>query len=184
MIRQRAASSGPAVRGYADALPFGDGAFDAAMAILTIHHWSNWRGGVREMARVSQRRIVIFTWDPASEGFWLRDYLPELIEKDRERFPAPREIASVLGNLETHAVPIPHDCTDGFLGAYWRRPAAYLDPRIRAAISSLASVTATAGLNHLAADLADGTWMRKYHDVLQRETLDLGYRLCVFAAPA
>src|SRR3546814_17184839 len=41
-----------------------------------------------------------------------------------------------LGPVEISAVPIPHDCTDGFLYAYWRRPAAYLAPRIRAAMSS------------------------------------------------
>jgi hypothetical protein len=183
MIRQRPGTAGPAVRGYAHALPFAAGTFDAALAILTIHHWVEWRAGLSEMTRVSSDRIVLFTWDPTSEGFWLRDYLPELLERDRNKFPEPRAIAAYLGGADVHAVPIPHDCSDGFMGAYWRRPSAYLDPNVRAAISALASGTSTAGLDLLAEDLADGTWNRKYADILKREDLDVGYRLIVSEAP-
>jgi SAM-dependent methyltransferase len=182
MIRQRPATAAPAVRGCADALPFAEGTFDAALAVLTIHHWADWRAGLGEMARVSRDRIVIFTWDPTSDGFWLGDYLPERFERDRRKFPAPSSIAAYLGGAEVHPVPIPHDCSDGFMGAYWRRPLAYLDPDVRAAISTLASGSSTAGLDQLAEDVADGTWSRKYGDIAKREVLDVGYRLVVSEA--
>jgi SAM-dependent methyltransferase len=184
MIRQRPATAAPALRGYAHALPFGEGTFDAALAILTIHHWPDWRAGLREMARVSRDRMVLFTWDPTSDGFWLRDYLPDLLERDRGKFPEPVSIAAYLGGAEVRPVPIPHDCSDGFMGAYWRRPLAYLDPNARAAISTLASGSSAAGLDRLAEDVADGTWIRKYADIVKREVLDVGYRLIVSDAPS
>jgi SAM-dependent methyltransferase len=188
MLRQRSGGAGPAVRGLAGALPFRDGAFDAALAVLTIHHWGDWRAGVHEMARVARQRLVIFTWDPTSDGFWLGDYLPGLLVKDRPKFPDPRDIVGVLPGAVIEAIPIPHDCRDGFLGAYWRRPAAYLDPAVRAAISSLAGedagAAAATGLDQLAEDVASGAWARKYNDIQQLEALDVGYRLVSFTAPA
>jgi SAM-dependent methyltransferase len=183
MIQQRPKNAGPVVRAYAEALPFRDGVFDAALAILTIHHWNDWRAGLRELARVARQRIVLFTWDPKSEGFWLRDYLPEIFEQDRGRFPDPEAIAQLLGGAEVCSVPVPHDCTDGFLGAYWRRPSAYLEPSVRAAISSLATGTTAAGMSKLTDDLETGDWHRKYENILEQRDLDLGYRLIVYEAP-
>ena len=80
------------------------------------------------------------------------------------------------------AVPVPHDCRDGFYGAYWRRPDAYLDPEVRAGISVLASRTPeelAPGLERLRADLESGAWAEQHADLLEREELDLGYRLLV-----
>ena len=179
MIRQRPGTAAPVVRGHAEALPFGHGAFDAAMAVLTIHHWRDWRTGLREMARVAKERIVLFTWDPASEGFWLRDYLPRLFEWDRAKFPPLAAVADLLGGAQSIAVPIPHDCSDGFLGAHWRRPEAYLDPAVRAAMSSLTRRDGDAGLARLAADLQSGEWRRRHVGLLAREELDVGYRLVI-----
>ena len=51
-----AARATPAIQGVAEALPFADDAFDAAMAVLTIHHWSDWRAGVLELRRVARGR--------------------------------------------------------------------------------------------------------------------------------
>jgi SAM-dependent methyltransferase len=177
MLRQRLPSAGPAVRGLAESLPFSDNAFDVALAILTIHHWTDWRAGLREMARTA-RRAVIFTWDPAVT-FWLTEYLPALWQADRRKFPEPAAIASCLGGGRIYPFPIPADCTDGFLGAYWRRPAAYLAPDVRRSISTMASGEALVGLDQLAADLASGQWETKYADLLAREELDVGYRLVV-----
>jgi SAM-dependent methyltransferase len=184
MIRQRTAGSAPAVRGHAEALPFATSAFDAAMAVLTIHHWRDWRRGLREMVRVSRRRVVLLTWDPESEGFWMRDYFPKLLEKDRRRFPSLPEIQEETGPGQIVTVPIPCDCSDGFMGAYWRRPDAYLEPDVRGAISSLAAEEVQTGLARLAADLANGVWNRKYGDISELETLDLGYRLVVVSSAA
>lgn len=181
MIRQRVPAAAPVVRGCAEALPFATGAFEASLALLTIHHWSDWRAGLREMVRVARKRIVLFTWDPASEGFWARDYWPEFRENDRKIFPALPAIQEVTGVAEVIPIPIPHDCVDGFMGAYWRRPAAYLDPDVRQSISSFAAVDASVGLARLAADISDGTWERRYASISNLEELDLGYRLLIAA---
>jgi SAM-dependent methyltransferase len=179
MIGQRRGGAAPVVRACAEALPFADGSFAAALAVLTIHHWSDWRAGLREMARVARHRVVLFTWDPHSEGSWLGDYFPRLLEDDRRRFPTMGAIGAILGEIEVATVPIPHDCTDGFMGAYWRRPHAYLDPHIRGAISSLATGVADHSLAKLADDLRTGAWVRKHGHLLHREELDLGYRLVI-----
>jgi SAM-dependent methyltransferase len=182
MIAQRAPAAAPCVRAFAEHLPFHDGTFDAGLAVLTIHHWSDWRAGLRELVRVTRRRVVIFTWDPESDGFWLlQDYMPAMIERDRQRFPGLGALREELGDIRVQPVPIPHDCTDGFLGAYWRRPAAYLDATIRSGISSFARADFDAGIARLAADLADGAWARKHGDLLERTELDLGCRLVVAA---
>ena len=178
MIAQRRAGT-PVVRGVAEALPFADGAFAAAMAVLTIHHWTDWRAGVSEMRRVASR-VAILTWDPeAAAGFWLFRYFPGIAARDRERFPALGELEAAAGG-RAEALPVPHDCADGFLGAYWRRPAAYLDGGLRRAISGFALLppAETAhGLARLEADLAGGEWERRFGALRERAALDLGYRL-------
>lgn len=181
MVRQRAPSAAPAVRGAAEALPFRDRSFDAAMAVLTLHHWSDARRGLAEMRRVARDRVAILTWDPEHPGFWLvRDYFPEIPAMDRETFPTLSTIEDALGPVEVRPVPIPADCTDGFLGAYWRRPATYLDAGARGAISAFARLRdADARLARLRADLADGTWERRNRDILSLAEIDLGYRLIV-----
>jgi SAM-dependent methyltransferase len=171
-----AAAGRPAVQASAEALPFADDSFDAAMAVLTIHHWPDWRAGVAEMRRVARSRVVILTFDPRlSRRLWLVDeYLPELDEVDDPRFPLPEELG------EAEVVEIPWDCRDGFQGAYWRRPELYLDPERRRAISSLEllpdAVKARA-FGRLREDLDSGAWARRHADLLERESLDLGYRL-------
>lgn len=179
MLRQRPPHAAPAVQASATALPFRDAAFDASTAILTVHHWPDWRSGIRELARAARRRVAILTWDPSASGFWLvNDYFPEILQTDRQIFPAITMLARELGRIRVDAVPVPPDCTDGFLGAYWRRPAAYLDPSVRQAISTFSKVVnPEVGLDRLRQDLRTGVWHRRHGDVLQRESLDLGYRL-------
>jgi SAM-dependent methyltransferase len=180
MIRQRPPGSGPAVQASATALPFRDVAFDAALAVLTIHHWPDRARGLAELMRVAPR-AVIFTWDPDASGFWLvDDYLPEIAALDRPIFPTMDEMRRILGRIEVRPVPVPHDCMDGFLGAYWRRPHAYLDSGVRGAISTFGKVTTLeAPLLRLRRDLADGTWTRRYGHLMDRAEMDLGYRLIV-----
>ncbi len=181
MMRQRAHTAVRAIRASAECLPFRDDSFAAALAILTIHHWVNWRQGLAEMRRVARDRIVILTWDPEHVGFWLvQDYFPEVLEIDRPIFPRLDEIAAVVGPAEVRTVMIPSDCADGFLGAYWRRPAMYLDEGARRAISTFAKLKDTdSGLKRLRSDLADGTWERRYGALRALSELDLGYRLIV-----
>ena len=182
MIRQRPPSAAQVVQGVAEALPFADASFDAAMAVLTIHHWSDPAKGLAEMRRVTRGPIVILTYDPAFRGFWLADYIPELVSLDEAQMPPLSVYADILGPVAIAPVAIPHDCADGFLSAWWRRPAAYLDPRVRAAMSSFARIgDVKAALARLAADLESGAWAARYADLLQRDSVDLGYRLVVAA---
>ena len=180
MIRQRPPGLAKACQGIAEDLPFADREFDAAMAVLTVHHWSDLKAGLLEMRRVTKDRLVIFTYDPKSPYFWLADYLPEIIALDKPIMPELSSFDHILGKTVVEVVPIPHDCTDGFLGAYWRRPHAYLDPRVRSAISTFAQINdASGGLTQLARDLASGVWQERYAHLLGVESLDVGYRLIV-----
>lgn len=181
MIRQRRAGSAPAVQASATALPFRDAAFAAALAILTVHHWPERARGLDELARVARGRAVIVTWDPAASGFWLvDDYFPEIVEIDRAIFPSIEELRRALGPVEVSTLPIPHDCVDGFLGAYWRRPQAYLDAEVRGAMSTFSKIRRLeSGLFRLRKDVEDGSWTRRYGDLLSRSEIDLGYRLVV-----
>lgn len=178
MIRQRAASAAPVVQGRAEDLPFGDGTFDATMAILTVHHWTDKEKGLKEMRRATRGRVVLLTYDPSFRGFWLADYVPELVTLDEARMPRITDYEAWLGPVEVSALPIPHDCSDGFLCAYWRRPAAYLDPRIRAAMSSFWALgDVSEGLSRLERDLDSGAWVQRYGELLDLDDRDLGYRL-------
>ncbi len=178
MIAQRSPSAAPVLQGYAEDLPFDDNSFDAATAILTIHHWSDREKGLNEMRRVTRGPLVILTFDPSYQHFWLADYLPELVALDDGKMPEMREFENWLGAVEILPVPVPHDCSDGFLGAYWRRPAAYLDPKIRAAISCFWSIDDPAAkLEKLESDLNSGEWAERYSELLDLDALDLGYRL-------
>ena len=178
MIRQRAPSAAPVVRGHAEALPFEDDAFDASMAVLTVHHWTDRAKGLAEMRRVTRGRVVVLTFDPSHRGFWLADYIPALVALDEVRMPRIGDYARSLGPVEVAPVPIPHDCTDGFLCAYWRRPRAYLDPKVRAAISSFHALgDVTEALGRLEADLDDGAWEERHGALLELDAYDAGYRL-------
>ncbi|MGE3166639.1 MAG: class I SAM-dependent methyltransferase [Planctomycetota bacterium] len=192
MISQRRATCRGVVRGVAEALPFASAGFDACLAVLTLHHWSDPWTGVAEMRRVARERVVIVTWDPAAPGFWLTDYFPRILDIDRAIFLSLTDLRARFGaQLEVRPVPVPADCTDGFLGAYWCRPRAYLDQRVRSAISSFSKLPDSEvrqGLAQLQRDLASGRWQSLYGAALgltdpesprSGSTLDLGYRLVV-----
>ncbi|MFI1868648.1 methyltransferase domain-containing protein [Streptomyces jumonjinensis] len=184
MIAQRPAGSARALQASAESIPIADDSADAAMALLTVHHWTNLEAGIGELLRISRQHVVIFTWDQAVfRRFWLLDeYLPEVAEfVDAHAVPIDRLIA-LLGGARIETVPIPYDCTDGFGAAFWRRPEAYLDPEVRAGISMLAQTgeeVLRPGLARLSSDLSSGVWHDRHADLLDRETLDVGYRLLV-----
>ena len=180
MIAQRPPGAAPALQASATDLPFRDAAFDATLAILTVHHWPDRTRGLAELARVAAC-VVLLTWDPATPRFWLVDeYFPDIWAIDRPIFPTLDELRRRLGPIEVRPVPVPHDCTDGFVGAYWRRPEAYLDPGVRGAMSTFSKLgDAEPDLARLHRDLADGTWRRRHADLLDLEELDLGYRLVI-----
>ncbi len=178
MIQQRPASAASVIQGQAEDLPFDDNSFDASMAILTVHHWADKEKGLKEMRRVTRGPIVVLTYDPSFRGFWLADYIPELVDLDEAQMPRMTDYGAWLGPVGISPVPIPHDCTDGFLSAYWRRPAAYLDPRIRAAMSSFWAVgDVSEALRRLESDLDSGAWAQRYSELLDLDECDCGYRL-------
>jgi len=133
------------------------------------------------LARVVRDRVVVVTWDPSSVAFWLTDeYFPEIVAIDRRIFPTMEELRQTLGRVEVQRLPIPHDCSDGFLGAYWRRPRAYLDAGVRSAISTFTKLRdSEPGLVRLRKDIEDGTWERRYGHILNEGELDLGYRIAI-----
>jgi SAM-dependent methyltransferase len=182
MMRQRPTGAAPCLRGSAEALPLETASFDAAMAVLTIHHWTDLERGLGEMARVARKRAVLLTWVPDAAPFWLtEDYFPEIAAHDRKIFPSSAALTAMLermiGPVHTAPVPIPHDCTDGLLCAYWRRPESYLSAEVRSAISSFARIDAEAGLTTLRTDLSSGRWAERNRHLLTLDTLDLGYRI-------
>ncbi|MBV8426948.1 MAG: class I SAM-dependent methyltransferase [Hyphomicrobiales bacterium] len=179
MIRKRSPAAAQAIVARAEELPFGDRSFDASMALLTIHHWSDQEAGLREMRRVTRGRIVLLTFDPSHRP-WLTEYLPELAALDEAIMPRMSVYERWLGPVQITPVPVPHDCADGFLYAYWRRPKAYLDPRIRSGSSSFWTIrNAEAGLQNLSQDLETGEWQRRYAELLTLDAYDAGYRLVI-----
>ncbi len=179
MIAKRPASAAPVVQAVAADMPFADKSFDAAMAILTIHHWPDKATGLKEIRRVTRGPIVLLTYDPAARP-WLTDYLPELAALDDAQMPRMEDYARWLGRIQIEPVLVPEDCSDGFLYAYWKRPHAYLDARIRSGSSSFWAIGgAPFGLQRLEQDLATGRWERLYADIISRDSYDAGYRLVI-----
>jgi SAM-dependent methyltransferase len=183
MIVKRPPNSGPVLRAAAENLPFPSGSFDASMAVLTVHHWRDWRQGLAEMRRVAAKQ-VIYLFEPAMiNRFWAMDggYWPEAFALPSERDAiGSREVASVLEVVKVDTVPIPIDCTDGFGAAFWGRPEAYLDPEVQRGMSWLAQLPAEVlarGAARLAADLRSGDWDRRHGHLRQLDELDVGHRL-------
>ncbi len=181
MLSQRPDGAAPAVRAVAERLPFRDGAFDAGLAVLTTHHWTDPLAGLDELARVSRRQVVL-TWDQAfsAEQFWfVRDYLPESAEREADLAALSTVVAAWPGAVVS-VVPVPWECKDGFYAAYWRRPRAYLSPVVRASISAFALLDhalVDRAVDALRTDLDSGLWASRYAHLLGRADLDAGYRL-------
>jgi SAM-dependent methyltransferase len=179
MIAKRGSLAARAIQASADKLPFENDSFDAAMAILTIHHWPDKEAGLRELRRVTKGRIVLLTFDPSHRP-WLTGYLPQRAALDEAQMPTMSDYRRWLGSVDISPVLVPHDCSDGFLYAYWRRPQAYLDPRIRTGSSSFWAISKVeAGLKKLRRDLESGEWERRYAELRTLDEYDAGYRLVV-----
>ena len=183
MIAQRSPGSAPAIRAVAERLPLRDESFDAALAVNTAHHWTDLRGGLRELRRVARKRIVMFARD-ARKGtrFWLTDHYL------RSHDPAPR-LSATMEAIEDALSPstvfpyrLPRDCVDGLFTAYWGRPEMYLDREVRRNISNLALANERDlgdGLARLQSDLESGAWDREYGHLRSLPELDLGHRILV-----
>jgi SAM-dependent methyltransferase len=181
MIKQRPPGAAPAIRAVAESLPLRDKCAAAGMAVLTVHHWRDVVRGLEELRRVSRERVALVTYDPNGAGFWLTDeYFPAIVAKDRLQFPPIELIASTLGRVEVRPLPVPRDCIDGFLGAFWARPHSYLDPGIRSGISAFTDLPGLdEGLFRLRNDLDTGLWQKRFGNLCSEDQLDIGYRLVV-----
>lgn len=182
MISQRESGTAPVLQGVAERLPLADSSFEASLALLTVHHWPDAEVGLAEMIRVSRRQIVL-TWDPSVfRCFWLiEEYLPEVAEQEAQ-LATVDAVCRALNVVDVQTVPVPWDCSDGFCGAYWRRPERYLDPGARGAISAISLLDPAhveRAMQRLKRDLDDGAWTTRHQGLGALSELDLGYRLVI-----
>ena len=186
MAAQRPRSLAPAIRASAGSLPLRDRSVDAAMAVLSVHHWDEERErGVRELRRVARGAVVILTYDPTISGaMWLMtDYLPEVAALDLRIFPPLEQLAEWLGgDVRIDELPIPSDTPDWMLGSFWAHPERVLDADARAATSGFARLS-TDVIDRVVAevsrDLASGLWDARYGHLRNLDALDVGLRLVV-----
>jgi SAM-dependent methyltransferase len=174
----------PAIDATADALPFADDSFDAAMSTFSVHQWPDLAAGLRELRRVARGPVVIMTVDPDfDQPFWLSEYAPEVMSTEEARFPRLARIAAALGRqVEIRTVPIPLDCTDGFNQAFYGRPEILLEPGARTANSAWSFVGPEVPdrfVRELSEDLESGEWDRKYGALRTQPTFDGGLRLVI-----
>jgi SAM-dependent methyltransferase len=186
MAAQRPRTLAPAIRASAGSLPLRNRAVDAAMAVLTIHHWDTEReAGVRELRRVARGRVVILTYDPRVSGrMWLiAEYVPEVAELDNRIFPVPERVAEWLGGeVRIEPLAVPRDCTDWMLGSFWAHPERVLDPDARANTSGFARMepeVVDRAVGGLAADLESGAWDARHGELRSLDEYDAGLRLIV-----
>lgn len=182
MIAQRPAAAAPAIQAVAESLPLDDRSVDAAMAILTLHHWDDVDQGLSELVRIACQRVVVLTMDVdvLPQQWIIRDYLPEVLTSHGAGFPSIARLLELLPGSTSTVLPVPRDCTDGFMAAFWGRPEAYLDPVIRAAGSpyhQLPPATVDRALERLRSDLASGAWDARYGHLRRQTSLDVGLRL-------
>ena len=186
MRAQRPPDRQDAIDAAAEALPFPDHAFDAAMALVTVHQWRDKDRGLRELRRVSRGPVVILTFDgDALDRFWLAHYAPELIAAERRRYPSIDHVCDVLGGTATvTVVPIPADCPDGFTEAFYARPESFLDPAVRGSQSAWGFVSPQArqqSVDRLSRDLESGEWDRRYGYLRSQPNYEGSLRLVVSA---
>lgn len=187
MRARRSRELAPAINARADDLPFDDAAFDAGLAVLTVHHWPDIEAGLRELRRVCRDRIVIMTADPAAlDVLWLAEYCPEFHEAERRRYPPLDRLRRALGGeAEVRPVTIPRDCSDGFTDAFYARPEAMLDREVRRAQSAWTFVSdhdQQRFEERLSADLASGTWDARYGNLRGLEQFEGTMRLLLSPA--
>jgi SAM-dependent methyltransferase len=187
MRAQRPAGAAPAIAARAESLPFDDGAVDAAMACVTIHHWEPPSAGLAELRRVARGAVAVLTFELEDLPSWQREFLREGLVQERPRFPAIADVVAALGGeARVERVPTPGDCEDGFFEAFWRRPEALLDPAVRGAQSMWALLEPGVEqliVRRLAAALDSGEWDAEHGHLRSRQEFDGALRLVVSAAP-
>ena len=184
MIGQRPAGAAPAVQASAEELPFEDDRFDAAMGVLTVHHWPDLDAGLREMRRVARRRVVLVTFDPEPlRRLWfVRDYFPVIAGLHADRISSAGLAAKLPGG-ELRADSGRHaTAPTSSSSALWARPEMVFDPEVVRPMwvwNRLPEAPGSRALERLAADLESGAWERRNGHLRELEELDVGLRLVV-----
>ena len=153
--------------GGAGSLPFDDGVFDGALCTLAIHHFDDLTSAMAEVWRViGAGRFVIFTATPAQMlGYWLNRYFPATMALATAQMPTLDDLMAALRRagfrkLVHEPFLVPDDLEDLFLYAGKHRPGLYLDPAVRAGISTFAALAPAdeleRGLRRLAHDIRSG----------------------------
>jgi hypothetical protein len=183
MRAQRPRGAAPAIDARAEALPFDENTFDAAMACVTIHHWELPYAGLAELRRVARGPVVVFTFELDALPAWQQDHLREGLVVERPRFPPIADVAAALGGgTRVEHIPTPSDCEDGFFEAFWRRPEALLDPAIRASQSMWTLLEPGAEqriVARLDRDLRSGAWDAEHGHLRALDSLDGSLRLVI-----
>ncbi|HEX7298659.1 MAG TPA: class I SAM-dependent methyltransferase [Solirubrobacteraceae bacterium] len=182
MIAQRPPGAARALQATAESLPLYDDSFDAAMAVLTLQHWTDVEQGLAELSRVARQRIVLVTMDVEQLGeHWLiRDYIPETLATQAVAFPSISSLERALPGASVSVLAVPRDCTDRFMAALWARPEDYFDPRLRNATSAwheLPDQIVERALGTLRCDLDSGRWDERYGHLRRMPELDVGLRI-------
>jgi ubiquinone/menaquinone biosynthesis C-methylase UbiE len=184
MIAQRPPDAAPVVQASAERLPFDDQCFDAAMAVLSAHHWSDLQAGLDEMRRVARRRIVIVAFDPdALGGLWIaRDYFPQMLQLRRASAASAKDLIGEMPAARSAPISVPRDCTDLFLAALWARPELLFDDAVMEPLwvwQSIGESARSEGRKRLRDDLRSGAWEERYGDLRRRQSLQVGLQLVV-----
>ncbi len=186
MASQRPPHRVPAVRATAGVLPLRDDSVDAAMSVLSIHHWeAEQLSGLVEMRRVARGPVVLLTYDATvSAEMWLmKHYLTEVAELDLEIFPTMGALRGQLGGtVSVEVIPVHRDTPDWNLGSFWAHPERVLDEAARNATSGFArqepSVVERV-VTDVERDLGDGSWHERHGQLRELDELDVGLRLVV-----
>jgi SAM-dependent methyltransferase len=187
MRAQRPPGAAPAIAARAEALPLDDGAVDAAMACVTIHHWEPPAAGLAELRRVARRTVVVLTFELAALPVWQREFLAEGLTIERPRFPSIDATAGALGgHTRVETIPTPSDCTDGFFEAFWNRPEALLNPSVRASQSMWALLPPGGEeriVGRLREALRSGAWDAEHGHLRDQASFDGSLRLVISERP-
>ena len=186
MAGQRPTDRVPALRGTAAPLPLRDHSVDAAMAVLTIHHWDDQQEpGIRELRRVARGPVVIVTYDvDVCAEMWLyRDYLPEAAALDRATFPLIQQLVDWLGgHVEMEPIMNSRNTPDWTLGSFWAHPERVLDTEARQGTSAFARMDGVVHdrvVREIARDIDNGVWDSRNGHLRALAEYDVGTRLLI-----
>ena len=165
----------------ADSLPYQESFFEGVVCSLAIHHFPELISPFREVWRVlAKGNFVIFTAFPEQmQSYWLCRYFPEMMRHSIEKMPSQQSVVVSLQStgFEIERITpffVTNQLQDLFLYSGKERPEFYLDPVVRANISSFASLCTAEeldeGLHALRADLDS----EQFKDVAQHYSSPAG----------